>query len=533
MRCPWAKPNRSRESHGKIGLTAVRSRRNPVTGAKCCFCGVSMKRQWMQWRDRLNLPLDRAAGIALGILLVGVGGVLAVGDRTLPQVQQWSWAEQRLSANHDHFLLDFNRAMDWDSVAQQLSITPELPGQGAGRGQRFAYTLDDIPAYGTEYMITLDTATDQPRTARQSARIMVPFSATVRSRDRILAYIGVEANESGRLVLYNMTRERKQILTPPDLVVTNFRSEAQGDRILFFAFEKGDPDGLSTQQLYRITTAFDRLGDNGPPPGQITRLLDAEEYQNIQFDLATQSGVVILERVNRQNPADGGLWLLPPEGEAQPLGIQGESFKISPDGQVLAISDRNGVTILPLTATADTREFFPAYEGVIAFDPQDHRVKVMVKPQGDTARSLVLLNAKGRERELLTTAGFILACNFEPRHQTFLYCLQTERLDTEQAILTPFITVINLQTGREVPLVALTNDLNVRMDMAPDGRYLVFDQVIDAANADETERDRNSTAFPPGSLWILPLPNLLTAPMADTLDPPERLAPGLDPQWLP
>jgi hypothetical protein len=493
-----------------------------------------MKQRWIQWRDRLNWPLDRAAGLAMGIVLLGLGGVLVVGDRTAPQVQQWSWSGQRISANHDHFLLDFNRAMDWDTVAQQLEITPELPGQGAGLGQRFAYTLDDIPAYGTEYTITLNSATDQPRAARHAARAMAPFTATVQSRDRILAYIGVEGNESGRLVLYNMTRERKQILTPPDLVVTNFKSEAQGDRILFFAFEKGDPDGIGTQQLYRITTAFDRLGDTGPPPGQITRLLDAEQYQNVQFDLATQNGVVILERVNRQNPADGGLWVLPPEGEAQPLGIQGESFKISPDGQVLAISDRNGVTILPLTATAATREFFPAYEGLIAFDPQDHRVKVMVKPQGDTARSLVLLNAKGRERELLTTSGFILACNFEPRHKTFLYCLQTERLDTEQATLTPFITVINLQTGREVPLVALTDDLNVRMDMAPDGRHLVFDQVIDPTEgSDETLDSRNPTALPPGSLWILPLPNLLNAPMSDTLDPPERLAPGLDPQWLP
>ncbi|TVQ58950.1 MAG: hypothetical protein EA366_05705 [Spirulina sp. DLM2.Bin59] len=469
--------------------------------------------------------------IAIGLLTVPLVALLILGDRSRPQITNFSWENLIIGAQHDYFFLDFNRPMD-GAVLDNLTITPPLPGKGAMVGQRLAYTLEDIPSYGREYQITIEDGAELPRSRRHAARPLTPFSATVKTRDRLLAYIGVEGEEEGRLVISNLTREKKEILTPPDLVVTNFQVTGGGDRILFFAFAKGNPDGFNAQELYRTTTAPDRLTEDDPPPGQIRRLLDAQTYQNLQFDLAPGNDAVVIERVNRQNPNDAGLWLLTPNGDLRPLGIQGNRFRISPDGQVVAVRDgqantnRSGVTILPLTSTATKREFLPAHEDLLAFSPRDYREKIMVKRRDQRQRSLVVINAEGRERELITTTGLILDCHFEPRQAVLLYCLQAERLDPQQTEITPFVTLINVQNGREVPLVALTNDLNVRMAMAPDGRYLAFDQVIESANDSRRQ-------IPPGTVWILPLPDFIEGASLPDLVPPERYAAGLDPQWIP
>lgn len=498
------------------------------------------KRWWQPWAPGERLALDGAAIIAIGLLTLPLAVVLIVGDkyviadqyalgnRSRPQVIGFSWENLTIGAHHDYFLLDFNRPMD-QSILDNLEITPPLLGKSAMVGQRLAYTLADVPAYGTEYKITIQQGTELPRSPRHPPRSLAPFTAKVKTRDRLLAYIGVEGEEEGRLVVSNLTQQKKQILTPPDLVVTNFQVSGEGDRILFFAFEKGNPNGLNAQELYRTTTAADRLSSNDPPPSQVRRLLDAETYQNVQFDLASGNDAVVIERVNRQNPTDSGLWLFTPSGDLRPLGIQGDRFQVSPDGQVVAVRDGNGVTILPLTSTATSREFLPAYEDLVAFSPKDYREKIMVKPKDEQRRSLVVINSEGRERELITTTGLILDCHYEPRQTVLLYCLQAERLDPQQTEITPFVTLINVQNGREVPLVALTNDLNVRMAMAPDGRHLAFDQVIETA----PRADNRSNQIPPGSIWLLPLPDFIQGANLPDLAPPERYAAGLDPQWIP
>ncbi|NEO87061.1 MAG: hypothetical protein F6J87_22795 [Spirulina sp. SIO3F2] len=475
-----------------------------------------------------QLPVDRAAIGAIGLLSLAVAGVLLVGQPSQKPVQSFSWANQIIGVDDAAFSLVFDAPMDWDSVVENLSIDPPLKGEVSWVGQRLAYTLTDLPEYGKQYTLKLSQAQTRPLSPRQAPQTLPDFTAEFQVRDRAFAYIGVRGEEQGRLVLFNLTTGKRLPLTPTDLVVTNFRPSADGRAIVFLAFAKNAPDGINQQQLYRVTTGH-RVDNQEPEiPGLLELILDADRYENRQFALSAAAETLIVERINRQNPDTQGLWLISASGTIQSLGQQSDNFQLSPDGEVLAVSQPTGVTLLPLTSRPGPRVSFPNYEALLAFSRQDQRRKIMVRNNGDLTRSLMLITPNGQEREILRTGGFILRCEFEPRQEKFLYCIQAEAIDAEQTQIQPFLTLVNLATGNVIPLVALTDDRDVRMDVAPDGRTLLFDQVTA-----EPEIPVSPNAIPQGSLWLVNLPDFTQRRRTHALESPDNVAAGLDPQWLP
>lgn len=475
-----------------------------------------------------SLPVDRASVGAIALLSLAVGGILLVGDRAKPAKPQFSWAGQTIGMEDTAFTLIFDAPMDWESVVENLTLEPPLAGEVSWVGKRLAYTLTDRPEYGEQYTLTLTAAETAPRSPRQASQPLPEFAAEFTVRDRAAVYIGVEGEEQGRLVLYNLTTGQRLPLTPNDLVVSNFQPNADGSQIVFLAFPINAPNGSGDQQLYRVTTGRNTGAGEPELPGQLEPLLAADRYENLQFSLAPDADTLIVERVNRQNPSERGLWLVSAAGKTRPLGLQSEGFLLSPDGQSLALSQPTGVAIVPLTATADAQVFFPNYEALLAFSPQDQRRQILVRDNGDLTRSLMLHTAQGREREILQTSGFILDCQFEPRQEQFLYCIQAEAVDAEQTQVQPFLTLVNLRSGNVVPLVALTDDLNVRMGVAADGRTLLFDQVTV-----DPQVPTLPGLIPQGSLWLVNLPDLTRRGRTHELETPDNLTPGLDPQWLP
>ncbi|NJK36078.1 MAG: hypothetical protein HC919_14700 [Oscillatoriales cyanobacterium SM2_2_1] len=86
-------------------------------------------------------PLDRAACLVL-LFLTGLTLVLLFsGDRTAPQVRDFSWHEQQVTGADNAFLITFSRPMDQQTVERNLRIEPALPGKFSWAGRRLAYTL--------------------------------------------------------------------------------------------------------------------------------------------------------------------------------------------------------------------------------------------------------------------------------------------------------------------------------------------------------------------------------------------------------
>jgi hypothetical protein len=105
---------------------------------------------------------------------------------------------------------------------------------------------------------------------------IAPFVSQFSTPDRVFVYKPTEAAEKERLILYNLTRKQKIILTPENLVAKDFRIYPAGDRILFSASEcsKYKP-GLYEQSLYAVTT--DRSSDPAQKPGTIQQILGNQD----------------------------------------------------------------------------------------------------------------------------------------------------------------------------------------------------------------------------------------------------------------
>lgn len=475
-------------------------------------------------------PQRRFDQVALSVVLI-LGVILGIiiwhGDQTRLRVTRFSWQGEKVGIQDKFFTLNFNRPVDPDSVESNLTIDPPLLGRSSWQGNNLVYTLSETPIYGTNYQVKLDKANriDQQGT-------MEPFVDLFSTRDRTLAYVGVSDEERGRLILYDITnpkQPKKTILTPKDLVVSQFRIAPTGDKIFFLGF---DPRlGRTSKKLFSVTTGIKyALSAPDVTPGKLEQVLDNQDYDNLSFDLSKDGTTFVLLRVNRQNKADSGLWIIPEEAAPRPLGIPAKDFIISPDGNKLAVSQQGGVGLIPLNMNAGSSRLLAGYTRALVFSQDGNRL-LLTQENADYTRSLILLESDGRTQEVLRNMYPILDCQFEPRQEKVLYCLRTDVVKREDGNYheEPFLSVVQLDTWQDQPLLALPNYRDVQMSMSPDGTSLLFDQV--ATTAPMSSRDLltpSNQAIADARVWMLPLPDGKTQSAM-----PKELTPGFLPKWMP
>lgn len=488
-------------------------------------------------------PIDRMALVVMLGLSVLIGILLLSGDQTAPRVRDFSWQNQQVGAENTAFTLTFSRPMNHASVEANLQITPALPGKISWAGRRMAYTPLTPAPYGNKYEVKLKGAKDQVSSKDETKGSLIePFASSFSTRDRLFAYVGVEKEEHGRLILYNLTARKKTILTPPDLVVMDFKPYPNGDRLLFSASDrKTQEQGLLAQQLYTVTTGmqFNPNQDktNPEPLGKISPILDSKDYQNLKFDLSADGKVIIVQRVNRRNPAEFGLWIIQPGTPPRPLNNQpGGDFLIVPDSASVAVAQGQGVAILPFTQASKPLDFLPKFGMVLNF-AEDGSAAAMTKFNTDYTRSLFLVTNQGIQKEILRTSGSVLACEFAPKKDN-LYCLLTQLIKGEEFREEPFFAAIDIKASNYdkqssvKPLVVLANQRDIQMSLSPDGLALLFDQLFtQPPSATDNLRTNEGQAIATGMLWLLPL--VEGTPANTSQVQPEQLLPGFHPRWLP
>ncbi len=448
------------------------------------------------------------------------------------RVQDFSWQREKISADDRAFIIRFSRPMDQESVENNLKIKPELPGKISWSGKRMAYTLEQPAPYGTEYQLTINGATE-----RLGSEIR-PFQKTFQTRDRAFVYLGVQGEQKGRLILYNLTQQEKTILTPPNLVVNEFTSYPQRDRILFSATSRDQwEQGKLEQQLYTVTTG---INETKAPPGKIEQVLENDTYQILEFELSPDGKKIIVRRAQKEDAGETSLWVIEEETAPQRLdNAQGGEFMIPPDSQSLAIAQGQGVALIPLEENSNPSNFLPQYGQVLTFSP-DGRAAAMVNfntqdPEKQYTRSLYVVTNQGVEKNLLNTEGSILNCQFNPT-ATDLYCLLTELIDSEQYREQPYLVSINLESTEIIPLLTLPESQDITMSLSPDGLALLFDQTMSVNSADNshpTLRSNSGEAIIDSRLWLLvPTPTLTDNP-AQQPELEELPISGLTPLWLP
>ncbi|WP_016949064.1 Ig-like domain-containing protein [Anabaena sp. PCC 7108] len=490
-------------------------------------------------------PLDRIAIALMLLLSLLIGFVIWQGDAVKPIVRTFTWQNQQIGAEDISFSLTFSRPMDIKSVEDKLKIDPPLAGKISWAGRRLVYTLVTPAPYGTNYKVLLEGSRDKFSETEGKNRVMEPFTGSFSTRNRALLYIGVNQEEQGKLVLYNLTQEQKKVLTPKDLIIMDFEPFPDGEKILFSARSSKSLDLLSAQ-LYTVTTGISsKTGEQAQPAGKIDLILDNKDYQNLKFDLSPDGQTIVVQRGKRDNPGDFGLWHLPANQnssgeknipkrlESQP----GGDFLITPDSKAVAVAQGQGTAILSLLGDASKPlDFLPQFGLVQAFS-KDGSQAAMVKFNSDYTRDLFLVTNQGVQKQLLKTTGSILGCNFDTASPT-LYCLTTQLVSKEQYIEQPYLVAINLKTEQQKPLLMLPPaQRNVQMSLAPDGLGILFDQVVPLPDI-STPLPANSLKTDDGepiatsSLWLMPL---LPITEGDNIEiKPEQLPlVGFHPHWLP
>lgn len=498
----------------------------------------------------LDQPLDRVAIT----LMLGLTGLIVVllwgGDRTVPQVRDFSWQNQQIGANDTAFIMTFNRPMNQASVEKNLQIEPELPGKVSWAGRRMAYTLLQPAPYGNTYTVKLREAKERYY-GRSQGKIIKPFLGNFQTRDRAFVYIGQTAAEQGRLMLFNFGKkgEKSIALTPPNLMVINFQPYPQGDKILFSAINQENlSKNLTDQELFTVSTGLNPSGENTnkseeiAEAGKITQILDKKEYQNLKFALSNDGKIIVVQRVNRSDPEDFGPWVLE-EGKSPRYltnqeGIiqRGGDFLIAPDSKTLVMLRGEGTAIVPLNPETQQEDlmFLPKFGRVLSFT-NDGSLATMMKFNQDGTRSLFVVSNEGQEKEVLRTRpyGNVLQAMFAPDKQT-IYLLLTQVLENQEKYEEkPYIATLNWQKQQLTPLVILPEQQKINMSLSPDGLEILFDQTF----SEKTEQNGSiSPSMPPEQnsiWWLLLIPETMPDGSLAPFKPEKLPFTGINPQWIP
>lgn len=488
-------------------------------------------------------PLDRVALSLMVLLSLITVLLLFQGDAIAPRVRDFSWQNKRVGAADSAFYLNFSRPMNIKSVEDNLQIDPPLPGKISWAGRKMAYTLLSPPPYGNAYQVQLNGAKDRFADAI-TGKPNQPFTGAFQTRDRAFVYLGVEGDEQGRLILYNLTKQQKTILTPKDLVVVDFKPYPTGNKILFSASERtSDRQGLLLTQLYTATTGIETEQDakTNIAAGRIDLILDDKDYQNLKFDLSADGKTILVQRVSQKNPGDFGLWMLQSNGDnsrPKPQLLQsqpGGDFIITPDSSTVAVAQGQGVAILPLQVQATKPlDFLPKFGMVLDF-AQDGAKAAMVQFNSDYTRSLFLVTNQGVQKQLIRTTGSINSCQFHPTLPT-LYCMLTQLVEGETYLEQPYLAAIDINSGKQTPLIVMPEQQDVQVSLSPDGLALLLDQIVTATtpnNSPQTNvpRTNDGEAIATSRLWLVPL--VASSTNSTQVQPEQLPLPGFHPRWLP
>ncbi len=473
------------------------------------------RRFYAAFQQGLSQPLDRwVAGITLCNLAIGVI-LFLLSNPTGPYVRDFNWQQQRVGSQELQMVLTFNRPMDADSVAANLEIQPPLPGRMGKLGRRFFWTLTEPAPYGQTYRVRLQAAVDER--GQPMAR---PFEGEFRTPDRQLLGIGTEADQRGRLLLFNLETGSTTVLTPAGLKVTQMQPSANGRFVYYFA----TATSLQQQDLYRLD-----LEDHS---SQL--LLDHEGYQNLRFQVSPTGELVVAERIPlQQDPlasVQTELWIQktsrdPFERLELDTALGGDFF-ISPDESSLLISQGQGVGIVPLRPRAAAESFLAQFGQTLAIRP-DGAFGALLRFNPDYTRSLFVVSNSGTIEEILVTEGSIVKGAFSPKAPVF-YGLVSEadiagNGEVGSLTYTESLRLLAMvfgsggpgQAGKIVEVVRANYPLELDFSLSPDGRLLAYTLLEPLPHIPDpwAPLSRSGQAILTAQVWLvdlqdgLPIPN--------------------------
>jgi len=250
--------------------------------------------------------------------------------------------------------------------------------------------------------------------------------------------------------------------------------------------------------------------------------------------LSTDGKSIAVQRINRNNLEDTGLWLLRSDTTPQRL-IKGPAgdFLIAPDSASILNPQTEGINILPLVENAEPLDFLPSFRRVLDISI-DGRNSAMIKFNSDSTPSLFFVTNKGFKKELTRTPGEIFNCQFDPA-APFLYCLLTRPKPGKKEYSEQLnLEAIDFKTFKVTVLSVLPDQWETVMSLSPDGTALLFDRVVEKNGEPKIGdlRTNSGTAIATSSIMLLGVKNHPSSTVGK-VQPQELPLRGFHPCWLP
>jgi len=469
---------------------------------------------------------DKVCIAATFLTIVLVGLLLWRGDQTFPQVSSAEW-----KGPTTQLLLIFNRPMDQKSVEKEFQTTPPLKGKFSWVGRKLAFTANEPLQYGTKYMFSLKSALDANGRAMQDA-----FRFEIPTKENRLVYIGTEEKELHRLVLYHLQTQKKELLTPDNILINKFLVSPDGESVFFLGIpqtpENQGENPTEIQNLYRVDITTKDM----------TLLSDSKDYINEVFDLSPDGNFLAIDRTQRAKgnlTFEKRLWLLDLRTEEwqrfwkEEFGF--DDIHFSPDSQyILSIEGNVGTYVLaPLAPDPQKIQLLGNFANAYGFSSDGKNV---IFRENDNANDiftlsnhLVFLTNSGMKNSLFSGLGNVTSPILLNDGEKLYFLLKKEK-DPQAALNQTY--QIYFYDFKTKALALFTDKLEYSVEsiaLSPDGKFLVFERALNSPgkffNPDiRFASDIMSGTYEGSELW--------TKNLTDGTEIQLPLT-GRDPQWVP
>jgi hypothetical protein len=102
----------------------------------------------------------------------------------------------------------------------------------------------------------------------------------------------------------------------------------------------------------------------------------------------------------------------------------------------------------------------------------------------------------------------------------------------------PYLAAIDLNSGKQTPLIVMPEQRDVQISLSPDGLALLLDQIVTSPDSDSPQinvpRTSDGEAISTSRLWLAPLFSPASvSTTANQIQPQQLPLPGFHPRWLP
>lgn len=437
------------------------------------------------------------------VLAVAIVALVAVGIHAPPRIIDLNITQKVNPSQQRQLLINFNHPMDRRSVETNFSLDPAMKGTFSWSGRTLAFTPEEILPYGKDFHLKINKeAFDE-----NSVPLAQDFNFQFTTNPLQFAYIGVEGEETGRLVVSSIDGSNRQVVTEKKLSIEDFHIAADGKSIYI----------LGSNELYVYDLQKKHL----------TQLTNDKNFLNKAFQLSPDGGKVLVFRV-QVNTA--GVYLTGVQGWISDLPevhlkklLDGSALALnsyfSPDGSYLLYRDSTFQLLELNKNKVDTSLFLGDFDLSYGFHPSQPILLFNKYDYSDVFSMnnfLTLFYGDGHQQKVDFGQGLSRDTVFTPDGKSLIaiFSKPEEAFEDRESLYPLRIFHLYLYDIATQKTEQLTSNFDYSEEgptVSPDSKHLLFERyetfskdiVIDPAFRDVT--DSLSSILSGGKVWRMDL----------------------------